>query len=60
MKNELDKSWKYALGMIKVDGLEPSDDFKELIEKENNNEITTKDIKKVLDLKYKAKFDDSE
>lgn len=30
-----DKKWDYALCMIKVDGLEPSDDeFKKLIEKE--------------------------
>ena len=29
-----DKKWDYALGMIKVDGLEPSPEFKELIEKE--------------------------
>lgn len=29
-----DKKWDYALCMIKVDGLEPSDEFKKLIEKE--------------------------
>ena len=29
-----DKKWDYALGMIKVDGLEPSPEFKKLIEKE--------------------------
>lgn len=28
-----DKKWDYALGMIKVDGLEPSPEFKRLIEK---------------------------
>lgn len=28
------KKWDYALGMIKVDGLEPSPEFKELIVKE--------------------------
>ncbi len=55
MKKEIDKSWKYALGIIKIDGLEPSDDFKELIVKECNNEITTDDIKKILDSKYKQK-----
>ena len=30
-----DKKWDYALGMIKVDGLEPSPEFKKLIEKES-------------------------
>ena len=29
-----DKKWDYAIGMIKVDGLEPTDDMKKLIEKE--------------------------
>lgn len=27
-----DKKWDYALGMIQVDGLEPSPEFKRLIE----------------------------
>ena len=30
-----DKKWNYALGMIKVDGLEPSPEFKKLIEKKS-------------------------
>ena len=48
-----DKKWDYALGMIKVDGLEPSLEFKELIEKESRGEMTTEDMRKVLDKKYK-------
>lgn len=50
-----DKKWDYALGMIKVDGLEPSDEFKKLIEKEKRGEMTTSDMRKVLDKKYKMK-----
>ena len=50
-----DKKWDYALGMIKVDGLEPSPEFKKLIEKENRGEMTTEDMRKVLDKKYKMK-----
>lgn len=50
-----DKKWDYALGMIKVDGLEPSKEFKKLIEKEKRGEMTTEDIRKVLDKKYKIK-----
>lgn len=29
-----DKKWDYGIGMIKVDGLEPTEDMKKLIEKE--------------------------
>ncbi|MFR6171706.1 MAG: antitoxin VbhA family protein [Blautia sp.] len=50
-----DKKWEYALGMIKVDGLEPSPEFKNLIAKEKRGEMTTDDIKKVLDKKYRMK-----
>lgn len=50
-----DKKWEYALGMIKVDGLEQSPEFKNLIAKEKRGEMTTDDIKKVLDKKYKMK-----
>lgn len=48
-------AWEYALGIIKVDGLQPSQEYLELIEKEKKGEITTDDIRKVLDKKYKAK-----
>ena len=50
-----DKKWDYALGMIKVDGLEPSPEMKQLIEREKRGEITTDDVRKVLDKKYKMK-----
>ena len=49
------ESWDYALGIIQVDGLTPSDEFLELVEKEKNGIITTVDMKKVLDKKYKAR-----
>lgn len=50
-----DKKWDYALGMIKVDGLEPSPEMKQLIEREKRGEITTDDVRKALDKKYKMK-----
>lgn len=50
-----DKKWDYAFGMIKVDGLEPTPEFKKLVEKEKSGEITMADIKKALDKKYKMK-----
>jgi hypothetical protein len=52
---ETGKKWDYSLGMIKVDGLEPSPEMKELIEREKNGEITMDEVKKALDRKYKMK-----
>ncbi len=51
------QAWDYAVGMIKVDGLEPTKEFKEYIEKEKRGEVTMEDIKRLLDKKYKAKDD---
>lgn len=50
-----DKKWDYAFGMIRVDGLEPSKEFKKFIEKKKRGEMTTKDMRKMLDMKYKMK-----
>lgn len=47
------EAWDYAIGMLKVDGLTPTKDFQEYIEKEKRDEITVYDIKKFLDKKYK-------
>ena len=49
------QAWNYAVGMIKVDGLEPTEEFKEYIEKEKRGEVTMEDIKQYLDKKYKVK-----
>jgi hypothetical protein len=49
------QAWDYAVGMIKVDGLEPTPEFKEYIEKEKRGEVTMADIKQYLDKKYKVK-----
>ena len=53
------EAWDYALGLIKVDGLKPSKDFLELVEKEKIGEITDQDILKYLDKKYKRKGEKS-
>jgi hypothetical protein len=50
-----EKAWDYALGLIKVDGLEPSKEFLDLVEKEKRGEITDQDILKYLNQKYKMK-----
>lgn len=49
------EAWNYAIGMIKVDGLEPTEEFKQYIEKEKCGEITMDDAKRFLDKKYKMK-----
>ena len=49
------KAWDYAIGLIKVDGLEPTEDFKKLIELEKEGKVTTQDLKRYLDKKYKVK-----
>jgi hypothetical protein len=51
------QKWNYSLGLIQIDGLTPSDEFLELVEKEKRGEITTADMKKALDSKYKMKGD---
>lgn len=55
MSTQKEKAWDYALGIIKVDGLEPSPEFLELVEKEKRGEITTNDIIKTLNERYKMK-----
>ena len=49
------EAWDYAIGMIKVDGLEPTEEFKKYIEKEKAGEVTMEDMKLFLDKKYKMK-----
>ena len=44
--------WNFALGMIKVDGLKPSEEMLEMIEMEKRGEITTADIIERLKEKY--------
>lgn len=51
-------AWDYAIGMIKVGGLELTEDFKKYIELEKSGKVTTEDLKKYLDKKYKVKEDD--
>ena len=40
-----------------MDGLEPTPEFKEYIEKEKRGKVTMADIKQYLDKKYKVKED---
>ena len=47
--------WDIALGLIKVDGLRPTHEFLTLPEKETRGEITTNDIRHILNQKYRIK-----
>lgn len=48
-----DKTWDYAIGMLKVDGMEPTPEMMEMIEKEKRGEITKGEIREALDKRYK-------
>ena len=50
-----ENKWDIALGLIKVDGLKPTEEFLELVEKEKRGEITTADIRSILNQKYRVK-----
>lgn len=41
------EAWDYAIGLVKVDGLEPTEDFKKYIEKEKRGEATNGGFEKV-------------
>lgn len=47
--------WNIALGLIKVDGLKPTKEFLALTEMEKRGEITTEDIRRILNQKYRIK-----
>ena len=49
------EAWNYAIGLIKVDGLQPTKDFQKYISLEKKGKATNKDLKNYLDKKYHAK-----
>ena len=49
------KKWDYGIGMVKLDGLEPSPQMRRLIEQEKNGEKTMNQVLQELDRKYKVK-----
>jgi hypothetical protein len=51
------KAWDYAIGLIKIDGLEPTPEFLEMVEKEKRGEMTMSDIERELGKRYKMKGD---
>ena len=47
------QAWNYSLGLLKVDGLSPSKEFRKLVDLEQRGKVTDTDIKRFLDKKYK-------
>jgi hypothetical protein len=56
-KIDSEAAWDYAIGMIKVDGLEPTAEFLKMVEKEKNGEMNLFEIEQALNRKYKMKGD---
>lgn len=56
-KEQKRRSWNYAININQLDGeWIPDDEYKELIEKEINGEITTEQIIEILNKKYTEKY----
>ena len=53
MTNE--QAWNFAIGIVQIDGIKPSDFLLELVEKEKRGEITGADIRRALYEKYAVK-----
>lgn len=49
-----EEAWDFALGLLKVDNLTPSDEMLEMIEMEKRGEITDEEILRRLNEKYSA------
>lgn len=54
------QAWDYAIGIVQLDGIKPSDDFMALVEKEKRDELTGEDIRQALYKKYMGKGEDSD
>lgn len=50
-----EQAWAFAIGMIRVDDLEPTPDFLKLIEQEKSGELTMTDLYRYLNTKYGVK-----
>lgn len=59
-KEENEKAWNYAIGIVQVEGIKPSEEFLELVEKEKRGELTGDDIPRILYSKYKVIEDEND
>ena len=54
------QAWDFAIGLVQIDGIKPSDEFLKLVEQEIKGEITDNDIEKFLYEKYAVKANKTE
>jgi len=47
------QAWDYAFGMIGIDGLVPSDELRQMAEKEIEGKMTLEEIQRQLDNRYR-------
>ena len=50
-----EQAWDFAIGIVQIDGVKPSDEFMKLVEREKRGEITGEDIRRILKEKYQQK-----
>ena len=50
-----EQAWAFAIGLMKVDDLEPTQDFLEMIEREKRDDLTMDDLYRYLNRKYGVK-----
>ena len=51
-KDEKRKAWNFAIGMMQVGGVEPDQEYLDLVEKEINGEITLEEMKLIILKQY--------
>ena len=51
-KLEKRRAWNFAIGMMQVDGVEPDQEYLDLVEKEINGEITLEEMKLIILKQY--------
>ena len=51
-KLEKRKAWDFAIGMMQVGGVEPDQEYLDLVEKEINGEITLEEMKLMILKEY--------
>lgn len=56
-KKEKREAWEFAIGINQLDGeWIPGAEYMDLVEKEINGEITTQEIREILNKKYTLKY----
>ena len=54
------RAWDFAIGVVQIDGIKPSDELLKLVEQEKKGEITNQDIRNFLYEKYAVKENKTE